>query len=239
MMRTARWIGAALVAAAVLGGCGKKEPPAKKAGEKAPKLSPTTSSLETSLQPPGGGNARDEMGFTQLHDAAARKKGITEALRAGADVNAKDKEIGWTALHWAAADGDEELIHTLLAHRANVNVGDSLGKTPLHVAAGEGQLKAVQALVAARANLNAADANGLTPLHHAVRRGDRDVVAYLLSQRVDVNARTKAGATALQMAVAGEKPEIADLLRRHGAAPVAMPNRADPLPEPPATTRPS
>ncbi|MCY2932326.1 MAG: ankyrin repeat domain-containing protein [Planctomycetota bacterium] len=236
-MNTKRWLACAMVGAMALGGCGSKE----KDKDKGRSASPTTpSGLEGSTPPPGAGvNAPDAMGFTQLHDAAARRKGIEDLIRRGADVNAKDKEIGWTALHWAAADGDVEMISKLLAARADVDATNLAGRTPLHEACLSGQREAVEALLAARANPKLADSNGRTPLHCAVQANNRAIVELLLARRVDVNAAAKNGQTPLQIALVSGQGEIADLLRSHGAAPVKLPDRENPLPTPPPTTKPS
>jgi hypothetical protein len=41
----------------------------------------------------------------------------------------------WSALHWAAAEGNEEIVTFLLASRADVNAKASDGRTPRDVAA--------------------------------------------------------------------------------------------------------
>lgn len=236
-MNKKRMLACVMAAAMVVGGCGSKD----KAKEKGRSGSPTTpSGLENAAAPAGAEvNVPDAMGFTQLHDAAARRKGIEDLIRRGADVNAKDKEIGWTALHWAAADGDVDMISQLLAARADVDATDLAGKTPLHEACKSGQVSAVQALLAARANPKLADSLGRTPLHYAVLANNRAIVELLLGKRVDVNAAAKNGQTALQMALVSGQGEIADLLRSHGAAPVKLPDRENPLPTPPPASKPS
>ncbi|MEI7835965.1 MAG: ankyrin repeat domain-containing protein [Planctomycetota bacterium] len=236
-MNTRRWIACVMVVAAALGGCRSKD---KDKGTGRSGTPTTPPGLESSSTPLGQDvNARDEMGFTQLHDAAARRKGIADLIRRGADVNAKDKEMGWTALHWAAADGDVDMIEQLLAARADVDATDAAGKTPLHEACRSGQVSAVQALLTAHANPKLADLMGRTPLHYAVLAGNRAIVDLLLGKRVDVNAATKDGQTPLQMALVGGQGEIVDLLRSHGATPVALPGRQNPLPTPPPASRPS
>ena len=227
------WLACAAVAAFVLGGCGSKDKDA--AGRKSG--SPTAPpGLEGPIVLPGtGASASEEAGYTALPDAQARRKAIGDALRRGGDVNARDKHVGWTALHWSASDGDVEMIRQLLAARADVDATDLAGKAALHAACESGQVSAVQALLAARANPRLADARGLTPLHYAVLAGNRGIVELLLARRVDVNAATNAGLTPLQMALAGGQAEIADLLRSHGATPVNQPGNEDQTTPPPAS----
>src|SRR5690349_2457974 len=61
-------------------------------------------------------------------------KGATAAIRAGADVNARQND-GTTPLLWAVYNVDHELVQELLARGANPNVRNSLGATALDEAA--------------------------------------------------------------------------------------------------------
>ena len=58
---------------------------------------------------------------------------VKSLLSKGADVNAKDK-FGWTALHFATAQGSEEVARHLIAGAADVNAKDRRGRTPLDLA---------------------------------------------------------------------------------------------------------
>lgn len=63
---------------------------------------------------------------------------MCELLRKnGAKVNAaltKKNAVGWTALHYAAANGDTELVKYLIKHGVNVNKSTGEGSTPLFLA---------------------------------------------------------------------------------------------------------
>ena len=79
-----------------------------------------------------------------LLDAAARGH-TASALRfidEGVDVDSRGK-YGETALHWAAARGDRELVHRLLRAGASTNRPDVSGTLPHEVAAefGDGELE--------------------------------------------------------------------------------------------------
>jgi ankyrin repeat protein len=55
----------------------------------------------------------------------------------GANINAsltKKSALGWTALHYAAINGDVELVKYLLKYGANVNKSTGEGSTPLYLA---------------------------------------------------------------------------------------------------------
>ncbi len=59
-------------------------------------------------------------------------------LAKGASANARDDK-GGTALHWAAARGEDNVVELLLANGAVTDVLDSSGKTPLAVAESRGK----------------------------------------------------------------------------------------------------
>ncbi|MCJ7526241.1 MAG: ankyrin repeat domain-containing protein, partial [Candidatus Aminicenantes bacterium] len=71
-------------------------------------------------------------GLTPLHFAPDEK--IAALLIAkGADINARD--LGrYTPLHYAARNGNSELVKLLIAKGAYVNARNGLGQTPLRCA---------------------------------------------------------------------------------------------------------
>ena len=60
---------------------------------------------------------------------------VLALIAAGADVNARYTNSGWSALHYAAWHGNVSIVLALIAAGADVNVKNSSGKTPLHLAA--------------------------------------------------------------------------------------------------------
>jgi len=82
-------------------------------------------------------NMRDNEGETLLHMAADRRhEFIDELLHApGIDVNIQAPLCGWTALHYAAWNGNKEVTQKLLqVPGINVCVQDNWGKTAWQVA---------------------------------------------------------------------------------------------------------
>jgi ankyrin repeat protein len=59
-------------------------------------------------------------------------------LEAGADPNIRDKVEQFTALMFAAAEGQLEVVQTLLDHRADVTLRDVDGDTALDFASQNG-----------------------------------------------------------------------------------------------------
>ena len=111
--------------------------------------------------------------------AAASQGNLAEVerlLKAGADLNAKDKS-GTTPLHLAAAkNSTPAVLEVLLKAGADVNAKGKDGETPLHSAAGFNPTPAVlEVLLKAGADPRAIDSDGKTP--HAVARPEyRDIL---------------------------------------------------------------
>ena len=62
------------------------------------------------------------------------------------DVRALDKE-GWSALHFAANSGHDEMVSLLLEDKADGNAKTKEGNTPLHLAASSNHHKVVRMLL--------------------------------------------------------------------------------------------
>jgi hypothetical protein len=100
---------------------------------------------------------------------------VTSLLAKGAAVN----RSGWTALHYAAASGDDEIARILLQHGANIDVASPLKSgayTPLMMAAREGKESTALLLLDKGANPRLTNSEGLTAAQLAERAG-KDRVA--------------------------------------------------------------
>ena len=125
---------------------------------------------------------------------------VTNATRQAAKENfvaevGKYIYRGDTALHFAAAAHEADMIRTLIAQGAEVRAKNRLGDEPLHAAAmgtpGSGhwnpkaQSAAITALVEAGADPNTANKMGVTPLLKAVRSRCAEAVRTLLQLGAD------------------------------------------------------
>ncbi len=167
-------------------------------------------------------HARDARGYTPMHRAAGNcscKAAVAKLLiERGADIHAIATN-GRTPLHGAAQCGNTATTKLLLDLGAVVDVRDSENRTPLHEAAKGGYAATAEALLECGADVNAKDNNGFTPLHDAAGlyiRGP-EVVTLLIERGADVNAKDNNGHTPLQQAEISKQPEVAELLREHGA----------------------
>src|SRR5262245_24909885 len=105
--------------------------------------------------------------------AAFAQSTLLEALQTGnktaalkfidqrADVKATASD-GSTALHWAAHNGDVELVDRLIRAGANVNAKNEFGSTPIIEAANSNNTAVIDSLLKAGADANATFVDGQT-----------------------------------------------------------------------------
>ena len=96
-------------------------------------------------------------------------------------LSARDKH-GYTPAHWAALDGNVEMMRYLVERNAPVDLPclGTQGPRPIHWACRKGHAAVVQVLLQAGVAVNAADFKGLTPLMTACMYGRTATAAYLL-----------------------------------------------------------
>ena len=141
-----------------------------------------------------------------------------EVERDSSTVNAFNHD-GWTPLHLAAYFGQLAAAEFLLSRRADIAAvsRNTTANMPLHAALSARQTDLARLLLDRGANPNAASAGGWRPLHQAADNGDIAGIELLLASGAEVSAPGPDGRTPLSMAVAKDRHEAADLLRRHGA----------------------
>lgn len=118
---------------------------------------------------------------------------VQALLDGGADPDAAE-EGGWTALLWAAANGNLASADILLDAGADPNRADDDGDTPLTLAAIFGAYGIVWSLLEHGADPSAPGWDGATPLEIATRLAAVDLEALL---RDDVARRAEGGHTVL------------------------------------------
>lgn len=130
-------------------------------------------------------------GFTPLISATIRgHAGAVEILLlADAKINLRTKsDERRTALHFASFRSHHQIVKSLVASGADLDVSDNQGNTPLHLAVVKASPQIVSTLLKAGANREAKNSSGCTPLHVAVIERKEDIVECLLTHKVKVNA---------------------------------------------------
>jgi ankyrin repeat protein len=162
-------------------------------------------------------DARDQMGRTPLHVAAANGEVelVKFLLNQGARVDAQERAND-TPLHAAAENGRSGAAAALLSAGADPNARGRGWFTPLHKVAesrllwervgvdvreddgfGRDYLETARVLLRNGANANLKAPKGKAALHMAAESGDEDLAELLVAHGADVNARRDTRATPL------------------------------------------
>ena len=135
----------------------------------------------------------------------------------GANVNATGGD-GSTAIMYAAANGDLELVRALIKAGANAKVKNQLGTSAITEAAIIGSAPIIETLLKAGADANFKTPNEETPLMAAARSGKVDAAKALLDAGADINAKENwGGQSALMWAAAQSQADMVKFLASNGA----------------------
>ena len=178
-------------------------------------------------------NEANADGTTALMQAAEGSAYIPNNAPAVAMVLEKNPKIeaqdnhGRTALYRAAAEGKDEAMRLLLAHKADPNHKGTDGSTALLAATTYGRLPAVKLLLASGAGVDIADAQANTPLMIAAEGTaympqNAPLVEALFAANPKIEAQDARGRTALYRAAAEGKTDAARLLLDKKANPNAQ-----------------
>ena len=167
--------------------------------------------------------ARGEVSRSKVPLVEAVQQRNTASVRAllgrGVDVNASEPD-GTTALHWAAHQGDLDVLDLLLGAGVNVRAANRYGVTPLPLACENGNAAVIERLLIAGADPNVVLPGGQTALMTAARTGRADAVKVLLAHGADANATEGLrGQTALMWAAANGHAAAAAVLLAGGSGP--------------------
>jgi len=166
-------------------------------------------------------NTRNPEGETPL--MAVARSGKVEAARrlleAGADINATESFGGQSALMWAAAQGQGDMVKLLASKSADLNAHGVVrqwerkviteprpkdmnkgGFTPLLYAAREGCVDCIRHLIAAGADLDSEDPERITPLVMAIMNLHFEAAAELIRGGADVDKWDLYGRSPIYMA---------------------------------------
>ncbi|CAH0489204.1 unnamed protein product [Peronospora farinosa] len=178
-------------------------------------------------------NDVDVDGFTALMVAAAEghRNVVHALLRRGADVNIRTYELHSTALHFAAKNGDPEIVNALCECDTKiVDCWNINADTPLIWACIEGRAEAVKVLLTHGADVNVLNQYGASTLLCAVMIGEdpeedkkndkqrAEILTMLLEKNEKlVNFQDREGSSAMHMAASCGYLECVKTLLAFGA----------------------
>ncbi|XP_032523043.2 ankyrin repeat domain-containing protein 27-like [Danaus plexippus] len=130
------------------------------------------------------------------------------------DVNFADSN-GFTALHYAAMYGLDELCNILVLNKADINFCNKKGQTPLHMATIHNKTTVIKFLLDQGANINAIDLFGNTALHDASEMGNIGATKALLNYNPDITMSNTSDKTAIDVAKDKLHLTVIDLIEKH------------------------
>ena len=150
--------------------------------------------------------------MARLHDATTAAE-VEAALAAGQDVDQPFGVVGWTPLVCAVCHNRVEVVRSLIAAGANVNIVRH-GNAPLHFAALYNRREIAGILIASGADVNGRDRLGRTPIFYAC---NTVVLSMLMAACADIETRDWHGQTPFGHSVKWRRWGCALMLVQHGA----------------------
>ncbi|MFZ6844987.1 ankyrin repeat domain-containing protein [Undibacterium sp. RuTC16W] len=126
-------------------------------------------------------DARANNGDTAIMLACFEENAL--AVKQLIDAEAQINQPGWTALHYASAKGNVEIIGVLLEQSAYIDAASPNGTTPLMMSVRSGKLDAVKFLLDEGADANLKNQLGMTALDFAIEFEQKEI-AYLLTSAI-------------------------------------------------------
>jgi hypothetical protein len=148
---------------------------------------------------------------------------VKELAVAGLDPRGRHADVFYDhrrrgALHYAATNGDADIIQYLLDSGCDPNSKDKNGVTPLHLAVSTSG--ALERLLAAKADPNIAEQSGRNPLHYAAQEASSDSAKILLEHGAKVDSADNLGFTPLHVAAEYGSTDVVEVLIKAGAKPM-------------------
>ena len=148
-----------------------------------------------------GTNEEDKDGHADSNDEPLRiwsvlkqgRKDLVEGIiRKGGDVEERDPENSYSALHYAISLYNDEIVEILLDAKMSPDSSNNQEQTPLHFTAFYGNPRAARMLLQHHANMEALDRWNQTPLLLAQKRGFEAVAVALIEAGALMNSQVTA-----------------------------------------------
>ena len=143
---------------------------------------------------------------------------VKKIIRSGFNVNTKDND-GKTALHYAVANGNLEIINLLLNRGAKINAKAKDKRTPIWMLETDDEnlvMTILRLLISKGADVNHQNDEGESLLMLAAADDSLEGVKIFLNAGANPNLKDKDGETAIEKT---SSDEIKQLLIKHGAKP--------------------
>lgn len=161
----------------------------------------------------------DEITPAMFAAGAGRIKILDALLQKDKTITQDVDKKGRTPLHFAASNGNDDIVHLLVSAGADVKAIDSKGKTATDKASKSshehirGILEAYESVAKNKKDgINTASDEGLTPIFYAIMTKNPSLVAELIHQGADVTAIAEDELTTLMFAAGINAYKIIKLL---------------------------
>jgi ankyrin repeat protein len=151
---------------------------------------------------------------------------VSALLAAGASVNAQGGGREQTALMWAVEQHAHDLVATLIAHKADVNLRSEQRPEYVTFSRGNPQGGSLTGLAdqtlesdGSRPGLRWIKKGGMTALMFAARDGDLESAKMVVTAGARINDANPVGSTPLMMAIRNDRTPVALYLLEKGADP--------------------
>ena len=151
---------------------------------------------------------------------------VKALVAAGADVNLRGGGREQSALHWAVAQKQHEMVKVLIDAKADLDARTELRREFVSFSRGNPQGGRLTGIAdhslesdGTRPGLRWINKGGLTPLLFAARDGDIESAKMLIAAGANINATTGIGETALMLAARNDHTDVALFLLDKGADP--------------------
>lgn len=155
--------------------------------------------------------------FNRMNPGESMKK-VNELLKSsnGAFAAAKDEQ-GFSALHWAALNGLDDLVDVFLKRGAQVNEANGRGEPAVFWAVIKGNLTTVNKLIDQGADLKMTDNKGYSVMHHAAQNNHIALMHTFLQRGLALEIKDNKGRTPLHWACYQNHARLTEWLIRKGA----------------------